>query len=116
MRTSHYPWPRWMNIRGFRFIYHGCWSDPEIAWHGHMMNIHDLEDPMWELYQEYCQERDVQTTEKGFVTFCRRNADTLREFAQDLIDNGQAQRIRRIRFETHIFSDDALRIVAVPAA
>ena len=39
-------WPLWMGIRGFRFVYRGDWNDPEVVWHGHVMNAHALGDEM----------------------------------------------------------------------
>ena len=112
-RTS--PWPSWMGIRGFRFVYHGSWADPEIVWHGHAMNIGYVEDPMWGLYSENCRETSSKESEDGFEAFCKKNVDRMREYAQWAIDEGLARRIHRLRFEHHLFSDDAPSIVAVPA-
>ena len=108
-------WPRWMGIRGFYFVYHGSWSDPEIVWHNHAMNIHDVEDPRWDVYAETCRDEGTTPTNDGFVQFCKDEVERMREYAQMVIDCGNARRIRRVTFESHLFSDDAPCIVAVPA-
>lgn len=116
MRKTKDIWPLWMGIKGFRFVYHGDWSDPEVVWHGHVMNAHALEDAMWELYEERCKEEEVKTTEDGFVQFCKDEVECLREFAQNLIDCGQARRFDgRLRYRTDWFSKDAPVLRAIPA-
>ena len=115
MKTNTSPWPLWMGIRGFRFVDHGCWSDPEIIWHGHNINIHDIEDPMWELYAERCRETGVKATEDGFVSFCRKEVNTIREYAQEAIESGQTRKVRGVRYELHVFSSRTPKVAAVPA-
>ena len=104
-----------MGIRGFHFVYHGDWTDPELVWHGHAMNIHSVEDPLWELYAERCRETATKTSEEGFVRFCKDNAELAREFAQDVISCGCAERVRGLRTETSLFSHDSPCVRVCPA-
>jgi hypothetical protein len=104
-----------MGIFGFHFVYHGDWADPEIIWHGHSMNMYAVETPMWELYTDRCRETNAETTEEGFVTFCRTERHRLREYAQGAIDAGLAKRVRGIRFGYSLFSHDAPCMRVYPA-
>ena len=116
MRKTKDIWPLWMGIRGFRLVYRGDWSDPEIIWHGHVMNIHDLEDPMWDLYEERSKENGVPATEEGFARFCKEETETLRDYAQDVIDGGLARRWDgRLRYRLDLFSKGAPTLRAIPA-
>ncbi len=108
MKITDYSWPLWMGIRGFRFVWHGEWSDPEIVWHGYAMNIHDVEDAMWDLYREQCKEEGTEETDEDFVRFCKANVESMREYAQWCIDCGDAYRIRRVRFESRLFCVDVV--------
>lgn len=104
-----------MGIYGFRFIYHGDWADPEIVWHGYAMSTWYVEEPMWECYCEMCNEQGLEQTDEGFVAYCKKNVEQLRDYAQAAIENGNAYRVKRLRWESHLFSSDAPRIVPVPA-
>lgn len=116
MRKTKDIWPLWMGIRGFYFVYHGDWSDPEVVWHGHVMNAHALEDAMWELYEERCKEEGVSATDDGFVQFCKDEVECLREYAQDLIDCGQATKwTGGLRYSLDVFSRNAPVMRAYPA-
>ena len=114
MKKKKNPWPLWMGIYGFRFVYHGDWADPEIIWHGHTMNINDIQDPMWEQYAEHCRSLGVKTTEDGFVLYCRKNVESMREYARLTIENGSARRVRGIRWNSFLFSKNAPYLAAVP--
>lgn len=115
MRKTKDIWPLWMGIRGFRFVYHGDWADSEIVWHGHVFNKNDLEDPMWEVYDEQCREEGVKCTDDGFVQFCKDEVERLREYAQDLIDFGQAKRwTGGLRYHLDCFSRNAPILRAYP--
>ena len=87
-----------MGIRGFRFVDHGAWADPEIVWHGYAMNVHYVEDAMWEMYCEQCRDEGLGKTDDGFVRFCKVEVEKMRELAQMTIDYGNAERIKRVRF------------------
>ena len=103
-----------MGIRGVRFVYHSDWSDPEIIWHRHVMNIHDVEDPMWDIYSERCRENGTSPNDEEFKNFCRKETDLMREYAQCAIDSGNARRLKNVRFRTDFFSADAPALRAIP--
>lgn len=104
-----------MGIYGFRFVYHGDWADPEIVWHGHSMNIHEIEDPMWEVFCETADEHGWKQTEENFVKFCKKESWRMRDYAQMAIDCGNAERVRGIRFESSLFSHDSPTLRVYPA-
>lgn len=104
-----------MGIRGFYFVWHGAWSDPEIVWHNYAMNMHEVEDPMWEYYAERCKEDNTETTDEGFVQFCKDEVDMMREYAQMAIDCGNAYRVGRVTYDVLLFSHETPRVIAVPA-
>lgn len=101
-KNKNYPWPYWMGIRGFYFVWHGEWSDAEIVWHGYAMNIHAVEDPMWADYCEHCNENGLEQTEDGFVDFCKKETWRMRDYAHNAIDCGYATRIRKGVFHYYI--------------
>lgn len=116
MRKTNDIWPLWMGIRGFRFVYRGDWSDPEVVWHGYVMNAHALQDEMWALYEDRCKEAGVQPDDDKFVQFCKDNVEGLREYAQMFIDSGEARRFTgAIRYRTDWFSKGAPVLRAIPA-
>lgn len=115
MKKNKLPWPLWMGIYGFRFVSHGEWSDPEIIWHGYAMNMHEVEDPMWALFCEVCDETGLEQSEENFMAFCKKEVWRMREYAQMAIDCGQAYKVKRVSFKTLLFSKNAPTLIAVPA-
>ncbi len=104
-------WPLWMGIRGFRFVYRGDWNDPEVV-----MNAHALGDEMWALYEDRCRKNHVIPSDEGVQQFCRDEAERLREYAQDMIDSGQARRfVGSLRYSLDLFSKGAPALRAIPA-
>lgn len=103
-----------MGIYGFRFVYHGDWADPEIVWHGHSMNIHEIEDPMWGDFCEKCDELGIERSEENFVEFCKKERWRMREYAQNAIHYGIAKRVRGVRFEMSLFSHDSPTLRTYP--
>jgi hypothetical protein len=115
MKKNKSPWPLWMDIYGFRFVYHGDWADPEIVWHGYAMSTWYVEEPMWECYCEECNEQGIEQTDEGFSAYCKKNVEQLRDYAQAAIDNGNAYRVKRMRWETRVFSSGKPGLYPVPA-
>ena len=72
MRKTKDIWPLWMGIRGFYFVYHGEWADPEIIWHGYVINLHEIEDPMWADFCEACEEVGMEQSDENFAEFCKK--------------------------------------------
>lgn len=109
------PWPLWMGIRGFRFVWHGNWADPEIIWHNYAMNIYHIKNPIRDDFYDDCDMRGIEANEDNFVTFCKENVHLMREYAQMAIDNGNAYRVKRVRFSTLFCSQNAPEIIALPS-
>ena len=93
-----------MGIRGFRFVWHGEWSDPEVVWHGRAMNMYSIEEPMWADFCEAADENGWEPTEENFEKFCRKETWRLREYAQAVIDRGCAYRVEGLRLVYRAFS------------
>lgn len=44
--------PNWYGIPGIGFEWRGAWNDPMLHYKGHAFNAHDMQDGLWENYQE----------------------------------------------------------------
>ena len=53
-------------VPGSTYIYHGEWADPEILWKGVEINANDVEDSLWESYEDDCRDRREKPTDDGF--------------------------------------------------
>ena len=62
------------------YIWHGEWSDPEIFYQGKLLNANDIEDALWDQYQEECKEDGVEPNDDSYEKW----AD---ERAQDYLDD-----------------------------
>lgn len=51
-------------VPGTKWIWHGEWSDPEIAYKGQLINANDFENDMWDYYNEVCGDTDNDGFEK----------------------------------------------------
>ena len=67
-------------IYGIRLIWHGDWSDPELIWHKKSFNYYDLENYLWEVYNEDEQQID-------FDIWVKNNSYLARECLQNLLEN-----------------------------
>lgn len=56
----------WRNVEGSTFIWHGEWSDPEVYWQGNLYNAEDLDEYLWSIYKEDCQENGQEPTLDDF--------------------------------------------------
>ena len=73
-------------IYGIEFVWHGAWADPELRWHGKSFNYYDVENPLWDIYNEECEEENKEPNEKEFAVWVKENAYMAREFLQNLMD------------------------------
>lgn len=53
-------------VKGSKYIYHGEWSDPEILWKGKLINANEMEEGLWQMYNEQCEQYEEEPTEEGF--------------------------------------------------
>lgn len=79
-------------IYGIQFIWRGEWSDPELIWHGKSFNYFDIENPLWECYNEECEETGIQPNIDEFGDWVKKNAYLAREFCQNIIDARKAKK------------------------
>ena len=73
-------------IYGIEFIYHGDWGDPELIWYKKSFNYYDLETPLWDDYNDECNENNTTPTDEGFCAWIKNNAYLAREYLQNLMD------------------------------
>lgn len=73
-------------IRGIHFIWHGAYSDPEIIWHNHSFNYYDLEDTLWCIYREECEEIGANADSDAFPAWVKDHAATARDVLQNILD------------------------------
>ena len=74
-------------IYGIQLISHGSWSDPELIWHKKSFNYYDVENALWEDYNEECKEENKEVNEDDFAIWVKNNAYIVREYLQNLMDN-----------------------------
>lgn len=73
-------------IRGIYFIWHGAYSDPEITWHKHAFNYYDLEDTLWCVYREQCEDNGTKADTDAFPAWVRTHASMAREILKNILD------------------------------
>jgi hypothetical protein len=73
-------------IYGIRLIFHEEWSDPELVWHGKSFNYYDVENYLWDCYEEECIEENREVNENEFAIWVKKNANLTRECLQNLMD------------------------------
>lgn len=78
-------YPNWYGIPDIGFIYHNNWEDPEIEYKGKRFNSHDIQDTMWEYFNEACEESTIKPTDDGFGLYTKDNQDLVYEMLDMLI-------------------------------
>lgn len=78
----------WYGIRGVEFIWHGTQADPELKYKGKIFNSHDIEDGLWNLYNEMCDEYDEKPSNAGFESWIKENPDYVYDELDDAIYGG----------------------------
>ena len=83
----------WYGIEGIYFIYMGDWNDPLIGYEGWTFNIHEVEDCMWEWFQEYQQEYGIPEGDdedyderEAFARYMKESACAVYELLDMIID------------------------------
>ena len=51
-------------VPGALFVSHGEWADPEILYKGHEINYYDIEDILWDWYNEFIKYESKSVKEK----------------------------------------------------
>ena len=52
--------PKWRQVPGTRYIWHGSWADPEVVYRGYHLNVNDLEDYLYDCFKEIIDEEGVE--------------------------------------------------------
>lgn len=80
--------PCWFyGIYGIKYISHGCWSDPELFWHGKSFNYYDVETYFWDSYVEKCEEDGTPPDEDKFDDWMKAHRSEVKFRLQELADN-----------------------------
>lgn len=72
-------------VPGTIFIWHGEWSDPEIWYKGCELNANDVEDGLWSMYKEDCEEEGLKPSDDGFDEWCESNRSLIESELDDII-------------------------------
>ena len=73
-------------IEGLEFVWNGEWSDPYVVCGDKVLDYYDIENPMWEIYREECEENGEEEDISKFVEWMKTNEDVVRGLVDDLID------------------------------
>ena len=83
----------WYGIYPIRFIWHGPWSDPELSAHGVTVNVHDIEDYLWDIFNGEMEEKGISFEKDNdlytaFEKWMLDNKDYVKEtFKDSFVDN-----------------------------
>lgn len=79
-------YPDWYGIPDIGFIWHNEWADPELEYKGNLINIHVIEDPMYDLFNE----ETGKDTYEEFMKYVYNNKDKIYELLEEHI-NGRIE-------------------------
>lgn len=74
-------------IYGIEMIWHGCWCDPELVWHGKSFNYYHIEAPLYEEYKEDCAGLGKAPNDEDFAVWVKKHAWLAREYLKDLMED-----------------------------
>lgn len=81
----------WYGIEGIYLIWHGEWSDPEIEYNGVKINVHDVEDAMWSIYQAQIEDGELKAdvnSDEDFEKFMLDNSSEVISLFCEAVENG----------------------------
>ena len=78
-------YPNWYGIPDIGYIYYNSWADPNLEYNGKIINCREIEDTMWEYYNEDCKESTIKPTDDGFGLYMKDNQDLVCEMLDMLI-------------------------------
>lgn len=71
-------------IKGIEFYFINSQSDPYLVYNGHYFNYYDIENAFWNDFKD----ENPNGTENEFYKFMTRNADNVRAYLDECIENG----------------------------
>lgn len=77
--------PDWYGISDIGLICHNEWSNAEIEYKGEVFNVHDVEDTLWDEYNDDCDNLGVDATEAGFKVYMSNHVNEVYNRLNDLI-------------------------------
>lgn len=77
-------YPDWYGISGIGYIWHNSWTDPELEYKGKRINIHLVEDTMWNRWIHDDDGVGILIPERendldGFAEYMKENKDEVYE-------------------------------------
>ena len=78
----------------------GSWNDPLIGYNGWAVNVFEIEDPMWDVYNEECpapknySSAEYREYENKFEDFMRENKNSIFSMLDDVIAAETAEMAR----------------------
>lgn len=77
----------WKYFEEANFIWNGHYNDPELEYQGNVINMHIIEDTMWDRFNDHAEEEGIEPTEENFTKYCQVNQDDIRELFEIAIGN-----------------------------
>lgn len=75
-------YPDWYGIPGIGYIWYNTWTDPELEYKGKRINVHNVEDVMWERWIHDNNGNLITGREsdmEGFAEYMKENLDDVYE-------------------------------------
>lgn len=103
LREENKSW--YYGIPGIRFIWHGEWADPEVEYEGKYVYEPYIVDPMWDNYNEDCEEDGIEPNEDDFVKYMQDHEYLVKDFIEsapssrpdDLEESRKMRKRNRVR-------------------
>ena len=73
---------KWKYFEKAEFIWRGNYNDPQLKYKGNIINMHIIEDTMWDRFNEYAEEEGLKANEENFTTYCLNNQDDIEELLE----------------------------------
>lgn len=73
--------PAWHGIKDIGFVWHGEYSDPELEYQGVRVNLHDVEDTMWDYFYDETGSED----EDEFAKYVLENVQDVYDILNELV-------------------------------
>lgn len=81
-------YPDWYGISGIGYIWHNSWTDPELEYKGKRINIHLIEDTMWNRWihdDDETLNADREKDTDGFSEYMNTNSDDVYKLLDAII-------------------------------
>ena len=85
MRIVPKEYPNWCGLQDVGLIFHSEWCDSELEYKGKIINANEIEDSVYADYEEFCEEKKIDISVKGFIEYIKENQDEVYELLNNII-------------------------------